>query len=54
MISVRRVRHAVHQCPRFFGENLAADFSLLALVGEDTSGFPFVPWIGFAYNFGKK
>lgn len=39
---------------RFFGENLAADFSLLALVGEDTSGFPFVPWIGFAYNFGKK
>jgi hypothetical protein len=35
---------------RFFGESLAADFSL-ATVTEETDGFPFIPWIGFAYNF---
>ena len=35
---------------RFFGEHLAADFGLLTTTGEK-SGFPFVPWIGFAYNF---
>lgn len=37
---------------RFFGENLAADFGLFTqteLLGE--SSFPFLPWIGFAYNF---
>lgn len=35
---------------RFFGEHLAADFGLLTTTGEK-SGFPFLPWIGFAYNF---
>ncbi len=38
---------------RFFGERLAADFALWtspALLGETV--FPFVPWVGFAYNFG--
>jgi hypothetical protein len=37
---------------RFFGENLSADFGLFTtaslLSGE---GFPFIPWVGFAYNF---
>jgi len=37
---------------RFFGENLAADFGLIHPAGADTEGFPFLPWIGFAYNFG--
>jgi hypothetical protein len=35
---------------RFFGESLAADFGLITTTGR-TSGFPFFPWIGFAYNF---
>ena len=35
---------------RFFGEHLAADFGLVTTTGE-TEGFPFIPWIGFAYNF---
>lgn len=39
---------------RFFGENLAADFALIHPLGSDIEGFPFVPWIGFAYNFGNK
>ncbi|NIV98254.1 hypothetical protein GWN26_03530 [Candidatus Saccharibacteria bacterium] len=39
---------------RFFGENLAADFGLFFPAGADTGGFPFLPWIGFAYNFGKS
>lgn len=39
---------------RFFGENLAADFALIYPLGSDIEGFPFVPWIGFAYNFGNK
>ena len=39
---------------RFFGERLAADFALATVpaVVEDLNGFPFVPWIGFSYNFG--
>lgn len=28
------------------------DFFTIA--GGDIEGFPFVPWLGFAYNFGKK
>lgn len=39
---------------RFFGERLAADFALFSspeLIGE--GGFPFIPWIGFSYNFGR-
>ncbi len=39
---------------RFFGENLAADFALFYPAGADTEGFPFVPWIGFSYNFGSE
>ncbi|MBN2367030.1 MAG: hypothetical protein JXL67_12745, partial [Calditrichaeota bacterium] len=38
---------------RFFGENLAADFGLVYPAGSDSKGFPFIPWVGFAYNFGK-
>lgn len=37
---------------RFFGENLAADFGFFTqteIIGEGS--FPFLPWIGFAYNF---
>jgi hypothetical protein len=37
---------------RFFGDNLAADFGLIHPLGADTRGFPFLPWVGFAYNFG--
>ena len=39
---------------RFFGERLAADFALWTspgAIGEDV--FPFIPWVGFAYNFGR-
>jgi hypothetical protein len=38
---------------RFFGDNLAADFALVYAAGGDVEGFPFLPWIGFAYNFGS-
>ncbi len=39
---------------RFFGERIAADFALWTspeLLDDDL--FPFVPWVGFAYNFGR-
>lgn len=39
---------------RFFGERLAADlgfFSMPELLDE--GGFPFLPFVGFAYNFGQ-
>jgi hypothetical protein len=39
---------------RFFRENLAADFGLIGFPGADTEGFPFLPWIGFSYNFGAE
>lgn len=39
---------------RFFGENLAADFAFIFPAGSDTEGFPFIPWVGFVYNFGSK
>ncbi len=39
---------------RFFGEHLAADFGFIHAAGSDIEGFPFLPWIGFAYNFGGK
>lgn len=40
---------------RFFGERLAADFALATVpaVFDEIDGFPFVPWVGFAYNFGR-
>lgn len=37
---------------RFFGKRLAADLGLIHPLGADMEGFPFVPWVGFAYNFG--
>lgn len=39
---------------RFFGENLAADFGLIHPSGAEMKGFPFFPWLGFAYNFGVR
>ncbi|MBU1678332.1 MAG: hypothetical protein KKD86_05675 [Bacteroidetes bacterium] len=37
---------------RFFGDYLAADFALITTSeGFENDGFPFIPWIGFAYNF---
>ncbi len=35
---------------RFFGDNLSADLGLFG-VNEETEGWPFAPWVGFAYNF---
>ena len=35
---------------RFFGSGLAADLALVGVAGED--GFPAIPWLSFAYNFG--
>lgn len=37
---------------RFFGDRLAADIALIYPAGADMEGFPFMPWLGFAYNFG--
>lgn len=39
---------------RFFGENLAADLGFVYPAGSRITGFPFFPWLGFAYNFGTK
>ena len=39
---------------RFFGDKIAADFGLIYPAGADIEGWPFLPWIGFAYNFGTK
>jgi hypothetical protein len=39
---------------RFFGDHLAADLGFMYPAGSDISGFPFLPWLGFAYNFGGK
>ena len=35
---------------RFFGANLAVDFAFIYPLSGMTTGFPFIPWIGFAYN----
>lgn len=39
---------------RFIGERLAADLALFTVPAllDETEGFPFLPWISFAYNFG--
>jgi hypothetical protein len=38
---------------RFFGEKLAADLGFMRTGDMNNSdGFPFFPWLGFAYNFG--
>jgi hypothetical protein len=36
---------------RFFGENLAADIAMVRATSSEWTGFPFIPWVGFAYNF---
>lgn len=36
---------------RFFGESVDADFGFVRLTESSNRGFPFIPWIGFAYNF---
>lgn len=40
---------------RFFGDNLAVDLAFFRPVGEgvEWDGFPFVPYVSFAYNFGR-
>jgi hypothetical protein len=35
---------------RFFGEHLAADFALITTT-KASGNWPFLPWIGFVYNF---
>ena len=39
---------------RFFGENLAADLGFFGSSNSQTTGFPFFPWVSFAYNFGTR
>lgn len=39
---------------RFFGRQLAADLGFIYPTGSEMSGFPFIPWVGFAYNFGIR
>lgn len=40
---------------RFFGDQLAADLGLFTMpeLIDNVDGFPFLPWLGFAYNFGR-
>lgn len=40
---------------RFFGDQIAVDLALLRPfeAGNDYGGFPFVPYLAFAYNFGR-
>jgi hypothetical protein len=39
---------------RFFGDHVAADLGFVRPLGvEDFGGWPFIPWVGFAYNFGS-
>jgi hypothetical protein len=37
---------------RFFGDHLSADLGFFyPLTNSSTTGFPFLPWLGFCYNF---
>jgi len=40
---------------RFFGERLAVDLAFItaASILDDASGWPFIPWVDFAVNFGN-
>lgn len=39
---------------RFFGERLSADFGLYYFLSDDSSeGFPFLPWLSFAFLLGS-
>lgn len=46
--------HLISLGVRFFGKSLAADLGLIYPAGSEPNGFPFIPWVGFAYNFGPK
>ena len=35
---------------RFFGDNLSVDLGFFGVTAE-TRGWPFIPWVGFAYSF---
>lgn len=41
---------------RFFGDRVAVDLSLFTApaILDELDGFPFLPWVGFAYNFGRQ
>ena len=39
---------------RFFGERLAGDLGFIRPSKFTSNGFPFIPWVGFAYNFAVK
>jgi len=36
---------------RFFGPKVAGDLAFYYPTGTGMSGFPFIPWLGFAYHF---
>lgn len=37
---------------RVYGSKLSADLGFFKIIGEDfNQGFPFIPWVSFAYNF---
>ena len=36
---------------RFFGEQLSADVAAFVIPELADEGIPFLPWLGFAYNF---
>lgn len=39
---------------RVFGDNISADFGMMTTTsGIGGGGFPFIPWLGFGYNFGS-
>jgi hypothetical protein len=36
---------------RFVGDPVTADLALVYPSGSDSDGFPFIPWLGFAFAF---
>lgn len=36
---------------RFFGSRLTVDFGLMSVIGADTEGFPFFPWVDFVVSW---
>lgn len=38
---------------RLIGDNLSGDLALMHVWQPGQTGFPFMPWVGFAYSFGK-
>ncbi len=46
----------VHEVPalfgvRWFGERIAVDFGFVYVVGVDSEGWPFIPWVDFVVNW---